>query len=402
MSTDAPGPDRPRIAAVVTTYHHRSHADVLVGKFVRGFSTDEGLRPPEVDIVSLYMDQLHDKDLGTQLAADHGIRLCRSIPEALCLGGDELAVDGVLSIAEQGEYAENERGQQLYPRRHFFEQICGVIACAGRPVPVFNDKQLAPDWDSARWMYDRARELGIPLMAGSSNPLFWRDPWLEHDIGTVLDEALVISYGHVEAYGYHGFEALQAMVERRRGGETGIGAVQCLKGDAVWQAQGHGRWSRELAEAALAVVEKTEEVDGPFEAHWDKPVAFVIEYNDGLRATVLHLDSYRGYVRGRSYAARTGGQVLATGMHSHRDAPLPHFSYLGLNVQDMFVTGRPRYPVERTLLVTGAMAALMESAWRDQARLPTPHLDITYEPDPRPPIRPTAPRPMGASLEAIL
>jgi len=390
--------DRPCVAAIVSTYHPRSHADVIVGKFVRGFPTDEGLRPPRAQVVSLYIDQVHGNDVGRELAEAHGIRLCRSIPEALTLGGNTLAVDGVLSIAEQGEYADNEKGQQLYPRRHFFEQISGVIACAAHPVPVFSDKHLATEWADARWICDRARELAIPLMAGSSNPLLWRDPWLEHELGTELDDALVISYGHVEAYGYHAAEALQAMVERRRGGETGLRAVQCLKGEAVWQAARDGRWSRELAEAAIQVVAKAHEPQGPWEASWDRPVAFLLEYVDGFRATVLHLDSYTGYVRGRSYAARVDGQVLATGLHGLHGPPFTHFSYLGLNVQDMFVTGRPRYPVERTLLVTGAMAALMDSSWRDHMRLETPHLHITYAPSAVPAIQPRSPRPCGASV----
>jgi hypothetical protein len=386
-----------RIAAVVSTYHPRSHADVIVGKFVGGFPTDERLRPPRVQVASLYIDQIHDNDSGQALARAHGIRLCRSIPEALTLGGGELAVDGVLSIAEQGDYADNEKGQQLYPRRHFFEQISGVIACAGRSVPVFSDKHLATEWADARWIYDRARSLKIPLMAGSSNPLLWRDPWLEHERGIDLDDALVISYGHVEAYGYHAAEALQAMVERRRGGETGLRAVQCLKGDAVWQAGREGRWSRELAEAAIGVVAKTHEPQGSMEENWDRPVAFLLEYADGFRATVLHLDSYTGYIRGRSYAARIEDQIQATGMHGMSAQPFSHFSYLALNVEEMFLTGRAQIPVERTLLVTGAMAALMDSAYQGQVRLETPHLDIAYEPLPSP-IRPTGPRPAGASL----
>ena len=392
-------PERKKIAAIVTTFHSRSHADAILTKFVRGFPTDEGVHPPQVDIVSMYMDQVHEQDVGAKLAAAHGISLYPSIRQALCLGGRELAVDGVLSIAEQGDYASNEKGQQLYPRRHFFEQICGVIACSGRPVPVFNDKHLSYSWVNARWMYDRARELHIPFMAGSSNPLFWRDPWLEHELGTPIEEALVISYGQVEAYGYHGFEALQAMVERRRGGETGIRAVQCLKGEAVWQAGKEGRWSRELAEAAVAVVHKEEEAEGSLEELWDKPVVFLVEYVDGLRAAVLHLDSYTGYIRGRSYAARVGGQVQATGLHAHRDDPLPHFSYLGLNIQEMFLSGQPQYPVERTLLATGAMEALMDSAFRGQVRVETPHLDVRYRSYEKMPIRPLNARPTGPCLK---
>jgi len=43
--------------------------------------------------------------------------------------------------------------------------------------------------------------------------------------------------------GYHGFEALQAMIERRPGGESGISAVRTLVGDAIWAAAEAGEWS---------------------------------------------------------------------------------------------------------------------------------------------------------------
>jgi len=388
--------ERKKIAAVITTFYPASHADVIVTKFVKGFPTDKGLLPPEVDIVSLYMDQIHERDIGAKLAEEHDIPVFRSIPQALCLGGRELAVDGVLSIGEHGDYAWNEKEQHLYPRRYFFEQICGIIATAGRPVPVFNDKHLAYSWEEARWMYDRARELNIPFMAGSSIPLFWRDPWLEHELETPIEETLVVSYGGLESYGYHGFEGLQCMVERRRGGETGIAAVQCLEGEAVWQAGDEGRWSRELAEAALAVVDKKEDMEGSIEELCDRPAVFLLEYGDGLHAAVLQLNGHSGYIRGWSYAARVEGEVQATGFHSYGN-PHPHFSYLGLNAQEMFLTGESQYPVERTLLVTGALDALMDSRFRGHARVETPHLDVRYRAPEKAPVRPAGPKPTGAS-----
>ena len=74
-------------------------------------------------------------------------------------------------------------------------------------------------------MWNRAEELDIPLMAGSSLPLAWRDPWIEYDLETHIEEALTVGFGGIESYGYHTLEALQCMVERRTGGETGVASV---------------------------------------------------------------------------------------------------------------------------------------------------------------------------------
>ena len=126
---------RKRIAAIVTEYFAGSHADVIVTKFLKGFPTDDGFQAPRVDLVSLYIDQLSDRDIGRTIAEEHGVPIHTSIVEALTLGGDELAVDGVLLIGEHGDYAWNEKEQQLFPRKYFLEQICGVMATSGTAVP---------------------------------------------------------------------------------------------------------------------------------------------------------------------------------------------------------------------------------------------------------------------------
>ena len=46
------------IAVVCTVYGKNSHADVIAGKFMRGFPTDDGVVAPQVKIVSMYIDQL--------------------------------------------------------------------------------------------------------------------------------------------------------------------------------------------------------------------------------------------------------------------------------------------------------------------------------------------------------
>ena len=139
--------ERKKVAAIVTTYFPHSHADLIVSKFAAGFPTRDGLVEPAVDLVSMYMDQLHPADVGMELAREHGVEVNPSIRGALTLTppsatghwptasdwkvGD-LAVDGVLIIAEHGDYCGNERGRQMYPRRYFFEQVCGVLAASGR------------------------------------------------------------------------------------------------------------------------------------------------------------------------------------------------------------------------------------------------------------------------------
>lgn len=381
---------RKKIAAVITEYRVPAHADVIVGKFIKGFPTDDGLIEPQVDIVSMYLDQIPDNDIGLQVSKEYDIPIYQSISAALCLGGSELAVDGVLSIGEHGSYAYNEKGQHMYPRRFFFEQICGVFSTSGRSVPVFSDKHLSYNWRDSKWMYDRAQQLGVPFMAGSSIPLGWRDPWLEHELDAPIEDALVLSFGGIESYGYHGLEALQCMIERRSGGEAGLAAVQCLEGEAVWRAGADGLWSRELAEAAAAAGETA---SGSMEESCDNPAAFLLEFRDGFKATLLQLN---GYAKEWSYAARVDGQVLATGLRTH-GPPYPHFSYLGLNIEAMFLSGELQYPVERTLLVSGALDALMDSRHRGHIRLETPHLDVAYRSYETMPIRPTGPLPKGAS-----
>ena len=125
----------------------------------------------------------------------------------------------------------------------------------------------------------------------------------------------------------------------------------------------------------------------------DNPAAFLLEFRDGFKATLLQLN---GYAKEWSYAARVDGQVLATGLRTH-GPPYPHFSYLGLNIEAMFLSGEPQYPVERTLLVSGALDALMDSRHRGHIRLETPHLDVAYRSYETMPIRPTGPLPKGAS-----
>ena len=383
-------PKRKKIAAVITSYFPHSHADVIVTKFLKGFPTDEGLLTPEVDIVSMYLDQTHFReDIGCAIAKEFNVPMYGSINQALTLGGEDLAVDAVLLIGEHGDYPWNEKDQCLYPRRYFFEQICGVFASSGRSVPVFNDKHLSYTWNDAKWMVDRAAELKVPLMAGSSVPLAWRKPWIEYGLDTEIEAAMTVAYGPLESYGFHALEVLQCMVERRLGGETGIAAVRCLEGDAVWESDA---WDRELFDAAVEPIEAKEA--GDVREHCENPILFLTEYADGLKTATMILN---GYTKGWGYAARRNGRIEGMRILLPED-PHPHFGYLSLNIQQMFLTGKPAYPAERTLLITGALEALMDSRHQGHVRIETPYLDVAYRSYDEMPIRPVNTGPSGASL----
>lgn len=392
--------ERKKIAAIVTEYFEGSHADVIVTKFLKGFPTDEGFFAPRVDVVSLYIDQVTENDIGRIIAAEHDVPIYPSIVKALTLGEDKLAVDGVLLIGEHGDYAWNEKEQQLFPRKFFMEQICGVMVTSERAVPIFNDKHLSYNWHDAKWMVDRAGELGAPLMAGSSLPVVWRNPWLEHELETHIEETVAIGFSGLDIYGFHTLEVLQCMVERRVGGETGVEAVTCLEGDDVWRAAADGLWSRELGEAACAAI--VNKPDGRMEEHCSNPAVMLVEYRDGFRVAALMLE---GYVTDLAYAARIDGQIVATEFYAQGHGgdddvgPHAHFSYLSLNVEEMFLNGLASYPVQRTLLTTGILEAALTSRHQGHRRIETPWLDVTYKSYESFPWRPTGSRPTGACLE---
>ena len=387
-----------RIAALVTTFFANSHAGVLVSKFLTGFPTDEGLIAPRSRIASLYIDQIHRQDIGLQLARQHEVPVYQSIRAALTLGGDELAVDGVLLIGEHGDYPRTALGQEMLPRRWFFEQVCGVIAESGRPVPVFVDKHLSYRWADAHWMYDTARELRVPLWAGSSLPVHWRRPDFTHPVDEPLDEALTTGFHMLERYGFHALEALQCQVERRAGGESGVRSVTCLSGNQVWRAADAGGWSTDLADAALAATNP-----GPDRLQPElvsDPHLFLIEYADGLRGAALMLGD-DGYVDKFAYAGRRGARIDACEYHPDPGPNRAHFSYFGLGVEDFLLSGTPPSPVERTLLTTGILEAAMISHQRGGERIATPHLNITYQPGRRGVRRPTAAQPRGAATTPL-
>jgi hypothetical protein len=380
-----------KLAIITTEWRYRSHAWHMGERFLAGYPVRGKWHKPDLQVVSAYVDQRPDSDLSSQRAADFGFTIYPTIGEALRRGGDKLAVDAVLVIGEHGKYPKNELQQTQYPRYQFFQQVVDVFKKDGRTAPVFNDKHLSWKWEWAKEMVETARALKFPFLAGSSLPVTWRMPAIDLPYGTEVEEVLGIAMGGVDSYDFHALEMIQCMAERRRGGETGVVALQALRGAAVWKAMqagswDKGGWSPELWEACLCRSQTLAQAETNSHRYptneqvrsWVKePVAYRFEYADGLKATMLLMN---GLVDDFTFAARLADkkEPLSTLFYL---PPNPNVSYsaaLMSKAEELFVTGKAPYPIERTLLTTGLVAAGMKSLAEGQKPLRTPHLAVRY------------------------
>jgi hypothetical protein len=429
---------RKKLAIIASIWTYLSHAQHFGDRFLVGYPRKGRWHLPEMDVVSLYVDQKPEGDQSQARASEFGFQVYPTVQEALRCGGDKLAVDAVVLIIEHGDYPRNAKGQVLYPRYELFQQVVEVFEQDGRAVPVFNDKHLSWKWEWAKEMVDISRELdfafmagssvpvtprlpsidmplgveieeasydtakakkmvadskrlGFPLLAGSSLPVTWRIPAIEFPLDCVIEEALMVGVGSSDASDYHALEAMQCMVERRRGGESGIKSVQLIQGDAVWKAGEEGRWSKRLLEAALSrsnallgdtlIDARPQDLanNGQLPKIVKEPAAYFIEHADGLQSTLLMLN---GGVGDRTFAARLQG-VPEPQSILFQLPPTPNVAYsacLVEKIEEMIETGRAPFPAERTLIVSGILDHCLESKVQGNRKLETPELQIRYRP----------------------
>jgi hypothetical protein len=390
---------RPRVAVVTTVWRHNSHADVIASRLVEGYTLDGKGEFPRLALVSAYVDQFPANDMSRRLANEHGFKIYDTVAAALTLGGEKLAVDGVLLICEHGDYPSSATGSIEYPKRRLFSQIVEVFEKSGRVVPVFSDKHLEDDWADIAWFYGEARRLKIPLMAGSSLPVLWRYPPADVERGKPLKEIVATSYGALDAYGFHALEMVQCLAERRQQGdawgETGVQQVRCLQGPAVWQALRDKVFDRTLLEEALARLKVKPLPPGQsIEDSGRNPVLYVVDYRDGLRASALWASPINEWTVAWRYG---DGTTASTCFHTQEGRPYMHFTYLLKGVEQMIFTRQPTWPVERTLLTSGVLDAVLQSRRLGGEIVSTPQLGITYQsnwswqmPPPPPMARPSA------------
>jgi hypothetical protein len=388
-----------KLAVVTNIWTYRSHAWHMAERFLHGYPVEGKWHHPPVEVVSAYVDQTPDSDLSRDRAKEFGFKIYPTIAEALRCGGDKLAVDAVLLIGEHGKYPRNEFNQIQYPRYEFFKKIVEVFEKDGRTTPVFNDKHLSWKWEWAKEMVDTSRKMKFPFLAGSSLPVTWRMPAIDIPADDELEEVMCVAFGGLDVYDFHALETIQCMAERRKlasGGreppEQGVSAVQALRGENVWKALAangwaNGGWDPRLFEACLA---RSQTLAQPATFSHRKPtlaqmkemvkdpVAYRVEYTDGLKATMLLMN---GLVQDFNLAARIKGEKEPLSVLFHLP-PNPNVTYsaaLMSKAEEMFVTGKAPYPVERTLLTSGITEAGLKSLADGQKRHETPHLAVKYE-----------------------
>jgi hypothetical protein len=445
-----PSAQRPiRLAILGSTYRRGSNMQTIADRFLAGFPYQGDWHMPNVKVVSLYIDERIRRasaasnefelaitgrarrrqqrppapsptapddpkpapderwepmapsseeqgltnDLSPARAQQFGFRLCHNIPEALRCGGDRMAVDAVLTIVEQCNdfpYPTNDKGQVLLPQYDFFEQCAQVFETDKHSVPYFNHKQLSFSFSEAEAMVKAAERLKFPLMAGSSMPVTWRLPDVDVPLGARVQEAVMVGVGELGATDFDALEALQCMLERRRGGETGVKSVQLLQGDDVWAAGQAGRWSKELLSSALSRSDtpmgltildgRNQDLvgDGVLPQLVKDPAAYCIEYTDGTKGTLLMLN---GAIRDFNISARLTGQEMVSTQFFMPPAPNETYSAcLSAKIEQLYEARKAPYPAKRTLLTTGLLEACLNSRHRLNQRLETPHLAVNYQP----------------------
>lgn len=373
---------RPRIACLVTFWGAPgSHADWIITKLLDGYWWQGAHTPSRVDVVSVYIHQFDTSLLGQKICKSKNIPIFKTIKEAVTLGGNDLSVDGVVIVGEHGSYPTDLKGHWLLPRWWMYQQVISVFEQSKRSVPVFNDKHFSYNWDDAKWMYDKSRELGFPLTGGSSIPFYFRKPEIDIPIGTAIKNSIVVGGASDEGGIFHCIDVLQAFVDRRKGGETGVRSVQSIRGPETWKWVERNSWAGKLLDS---VTKSFDLKPGTFQENTRANVC-IVEYNDGTKAAVI---SGRGV--GWTYAGEIEGQKEPM-IISMLGWPGPYSQYHASNalshwITEMMVTGKEPFNAERLLLSTGIVNYYMESNWENGRYSPvgrcieTPFMNMTYRP----------------------
>jgi hypothetical protein len=395
------GQRRPRIACLVSYWGlPTSHADWIVNKLLDGYWWKGSYTASQVDVVSVYINQLDTSLLGQKVCKAKNIPIFKTVGEAVTLGGKELAVDGVVIVCEHGNYPTDLKGHWLLPRWWIYQQVIRVFEQSQRSVPIFNDKHLSYNWDDAKWMFDKSRELNFPLTGGSSIPVYYRTPEIDLAPDTPLKNGLVIGDMADEGASFHCIDVLQSFMDRRRGGETGVKSVQSIRGPEAWKWVEANPWANNSVEAVRKKFDLPAghfQQDGQANQRGRQSNLCIVRYNDGTEAA-----SISGSGVGWTFAGNIEGQKDPT-IISMLEWPGPISQFHAGNAHEhwlieMMLTRKEPFNAERLLVSTGIVNYYMDSNWQDGhysavgRAVETPYMNMKYH-STHGPLFNTGPRP---------
>ena len=160
----------------------------------------------------------------------------------------------------------------------------------------------------------------------------------------------MVGDGGSDAMDFHALEALQCMVERRSGGESGVRSVQLLDGDAVWNAGDKGVWSKRLLHSALSRSDtplgltvqdgRTQDLsaNGVLQSLVKHPAAYLLSI--GMACT-LHYSCLKERLNDFNFAAQlSDGSVISTQFFLSPEPNVTYSACLVAKIEQMFMTGR--------------------------------------------------------------
>lgn len=378
------------IAIIATEWAFESLTQQVGDAFLMGYPYEGKWRQPRARVRSVYVEKNPSSPLIRQRSDEYGMVLYPTISETLRCGKSSIGVDAVLVLADSGSKPRlTQSDREMCDRYRYFQQIVKTFHEEQTALPLYFSHFLSDYFKESEIILNTSHKIGSPLMTGSTTPLTWRMPECDLPYGRAVKESVVVTGRDSEAAEFEALEAMQGMLERRRGGETGVRSVQLLKGDPVWQAASEGRWSQTLLEAALSRSDKLLGItlkdarpqdlvnSGVLPEIVDHPRAYIIEYIDGLKATLLQL---RGAIGDLVFSARLAGRIspLATQFLTVPMTSGSHSSCLVTKIEEMVNSGVSPCPAERGWLVRGVLEKAEESGVRQGAVIRTPELKRTY------------------------
>jgi hypothetical protein len=184
----------------------------------------------------------------------------------------------------------------------------------------------------------------------------------------------------LDIYGFHTLDFMQSIVERRATNHQGVASVQGLAMESLPSLMERKVVDKRLIEEGLRSSGTTleEVLASAINENRKHAAIFLVRYIDGLVAPVIMLASK---ATGISVACRTvDGHSFATRAEERAEPRYPHFAYLLKAIETMIHTGRPSYPVQRTLIAAGVLDRALVSLTEGSVELASPELAISYEP----------------------